>query len=332
MSLRKRSHKWGSDKWLSVAFHNARVDIHRNKKAKAEREKRLGAVRGKLRGEGIDESWAYTALEIMDRNGYGLNQFSTRTLPVLRESIREAAANERRAAEEASNRAAVRERTRIANASAANDRKEAKARSRTEMSEATAVLRLSTSRRKELSRKAKARPTAPPDTTGPVDPITVSQIAKADVIAELTSDLGRVEATLASGAPSRGKLMTAIGSSPFFKSPRMGITANLVMSGVDAFCLCVVAFVLFGVFRENETAKTVVAVGILLSPLWLLWRFVRRRRTRLVIAWPTVNHAVIARFNELAPISGLAAPSMKKAELPADLVGRLAAAKASVAG
>ncbi len=98
MGLRKRSAKFGSDKWLGVALHNMLVDADRESKAKAELKKRLAAIRRKLRGADIDESWAEVTLDIMSSYGYGLNQFSNRVLPLLRERMRDCAHAEDRKA------------------------------------------------------------------------------------------------------------------------------------------------------------------------------------------------------------------------------------------
>jgi hypothetical protein len=98
MAPRKRSYKGAGDKWLGVWLHNASVEDHREGRTKAARNERLASIRTKLSGEGIDESWAEVTLGIMDSDGYGLNQFSNRVLPVLRDRMSACARKEDRKA------------------------------------------------------------------------------------------------------------------------------------------------------------------------------------------------------------------------------------------
>lgn len=55
-----------------------------------ERE-RNNKIRAKLSGHGIDGSWFYEAKSYMERNGYGINQISTKVVPYIRDRIQEEA-------------------------------------------------------------------------------------------------------------------------------------------------------------------------------------------------------------------------------------------------
>ena len=314
MGLRKRSAKLGSDKWLSVAFHNVRVDMHRNRKASDERKKRLSAISSKLRGEGIDETWAETTLSLMESNGYGLNQFSTRVIPALRDEMQRTALREGQI-----------EADRQASAARSEQKRLDRERRAIVRREANDMAKLGAVRRKAILKSAKAAIPLTDRVSGPVDPISMAESARAAVLSSIDADLSRVEQVLASTGSTKHDLVGAIGSSPYFRKPRPGVMACVALVLLEVAVVFVLASLLSPVFFEAETAKSVLGGVMLCAPLWGAWRVAKRRSPRMRLSMDTVKAAVKVAFWNEFPVSGIAPPAFSSTDIPIDMRTRLEA-------
>lgn len=310
MALRKRSYKWGSDKWLSVAFHNARVDANRDRKAREERSKRLDAIRTKLRGEGIDGSWADDALRIMESYGYGLNQFSTRVVPELRQVMRQVARDERRKAEEAEQRRLDAERRKSEAEEAQRQRALAAEQRRQQLRAAREERKADASKRKQDNAATRAMTTVgderrkqantdlkqaiqvnrqlPP---GTADVATLAARALSSTADRVSSEADEIVSTIENPLFSFNGIVGAVNRSMYFDygNRGLGATAAILLGDV---ALAVVVFLAVAIIDKSlgsETASFALFVAMIFAlPPLLVWHFIRLRRRRIRLALPWV--------------------------------------------
>jgi hypothetical protein len=174
---------------------------------------------------------------------------------------------------------------------------------------------------------AAKKPFSPPTgPSGPVDPLSIASDAGADVLSAIDTDLGRIEAVLRTPGASKAKLMGEIGRSPYFKPPRKGVAPSLLIACVDLVAYLVITTFLLAAFDTNDTVRKIVLFAMALSPLWVIWRFLRRRRLRVRASVPTIRAAFVAAFRRISQASDLKPPQFGVAELPDELKARIAAA------
>ncbi|MCV9963530.1 hypothetical protein OIU34_16630 [Pararhizobium sp. BT-229] len=340
MALRKRSYKWGSDKWLGVAFHNARVDAHRDRKARDDRNRRLDAIRTKLRGEGIDGSWADDALRIMETYGYGLNQFSTRVVPELRQVMRQVALDERRKAEEgeqrridAERRKADVEETKRRRALAAEQRQQqlraareerkAEAAKRKQDNAATrAMATVGDEKRRQAGTELKQaiqvnRQLSP----GAADTTALADRAMSSTADRVSREADEIVSTIENPLFSFNGVVGAVNRSMYFDYGNRGLasTAAILLGDV---ALAVVVFLVVAITDKSlgtETASFSLFVAMIFAlPPLLVWHYIRLRRRRISLALPWVVTTFKTEFLGLAD-SRVKPPGLRRKDIPRDL-------------
>lgn len=324
MSLRKRSYRKNND-WLGVAFHNMRVDARRDRQTRANRDKRLGVVITKLRGEGIHESWADDALTIMEHNGYGLNQFSTKVVPLLVAKIR-AQKQARQQAEANKIAEADRKKTALETRKAEAERRTAEAAERrqrkriederirqqniadgekrqSEIVEAYEQMRLGEEKRKTagLALRAAVEDVSRLPVTDPAsDADDLARTAAVSALAEVGSDLDDILSTVNNPQYSIHVVRGAVNRSMFFDYVRHGIPKCLGIVGAEAViggCILFVVLVLIAVASgESQGIFGTAFLFVLFAfPTLLIVHFKRLRRPRIKLAytWASTRYQTI---------------------------------------
>lgn len=340
MALRKRSYKWGSDKWLGVAFHNARVDAHRDRKAREDRNRRLDAIRTKLRGEGIDGSWADEGMRIMESNGYGLNQFSTRVVPELRQVMRQVALDERRKAEEAEQRRldaerrkadaeeakrqrALADEQRQQQLRAVREERKAEAAKRKQDNAATrALATVGDEKRRladtELKQAIQVNRQLPP---GAADAATLATRALSSTADRVSREADEIVSTIENPMFSLNDIVGAVNRSMYFDYGNRGLAATAAFLLGD-IALAVFVFLVVAITDKSVGTGTVsfalfVAMIFALPPL-LVWHFIRLRGRRIRLALPWVSTTFKTEFLGLA--DGRVKPrALRKKDIPRDV-------------
>jgi hypothetical protein len=304
MALRKRSYKWGSDKWLGAALHNMRVDAHRGRRAKDERNDRLASIQTKLRGAGIDGSWAEVALGIMEANGYGLNQFSNKVLPVLRERMNDSAREEDRKA-----RAGELRRIDAGKKNAA-------------LSEARQQESQCISNRLKMTADLKVAKDDVRKITW-LDPAFDSEGAKtkalSSTIDELSSDIQHVKSALDNSQSSIHDIRLAVSKSLFLDYAKSSVLKCLVLIGLDALVFYLVFSFInarIGGVEPNAGLVLLLILGFLAGPILMIRHLVWLRRPKVRLSMPVLMTRFQSHFLSMAKGQGALPPALAKSDIP----------------
>ena len=304
MALRKRSHKFGSDKWLGTALHNMRVDAHRERKAKDDRDNRLGSIRTKLRGAGIDESWAEVALGIMESNGYGLNQFSSRVLPLLQARMTECAGEEDRKAR------------------AAELRRIDTARRKAAVAEAKQQEADCRSGRLKMKSDVKAAKVNAGKITW-VDPgfdiDGTRSKALGSTLAELSLDIQRAKVALDNPNSSLHDVRLAVSGSLYLDYTRTGFLKCLALIGLDALVFYAVLSFINAHIKDIEPNVGLVLVfmlGFLAGPVLMIRHLLWLIRPRIRLSMSYVAARYQSHFLSMATGQRALPPGIGSSDIP----------------
>lgn len=318
MALRKRSYTRDSDKWLGVAWHNSRVKAQKNRKVQEQRDKRLASIETKLRGEGIDGSWASETMRIMEHHGFGLNQFTTRVLPHLERRMEERALEEARATlAKAQELAEIEKRT-------------------AEAEEVKRLGRVAERKRKEVREaaiSARANARVAPGEQGEIDRLDIAKRATSVTIGEIAAELDQIVVVVRNPSSSLNSVRAVVNQSIFFDHGRNSIWAGLLLTMVRAAVgLFIVVFVLRAADGSayEEAVGVVVFVGLLALPFDLIWSFVGFRRPRIKLALSVGSDRLSSAYYSEARDGRVNAPKLRKSTVPGDIWAKLEEANSSI--
>ncbi|MDW9478970.1 hypothetical protein GOB57_09780 [Sinorhizobium meliloti] len=312
MALRKRSYgKLGADKNSGVTVHNWLVDQERAARDRKERKRRVNDVSRKLRGEGIDPSWAEEALRIMEEYGYGLNQLSTRVLPELRRRIDE------RAQEEARKRQEKLE-------------KQARAsRKRAEKTEVDRLRRVGQQKRRELTEAlntARADARLRSGGASSIDTAEVILRAKENTVGEIEAEINEFGSLVGNPSSAVHAIHGAVNQSLYFDYSRTGVFKCLAWTAVRTVVglVLVVSAVSAAKGSAYESAVSVLAALFLLAlPVDLIWNFVTLRRPTIKPSYPSATAKYRSVFYALGGDARTKLPKFRKNDLPDQLRSKL---------
>lgn len=303
MALRKRSYKWGSDKWLGAALHNMRVDAYRERRAKDERNDRLASIRTKLRGAGIDDSWAEVALGIMESNGYGLNQFSNRVLPLLRDRMSDCAREEDRKARAAELRRVD-----------AGKRKATVAEARQQEADCLGNRLRMTSEVKTATENVRKIAWLDPG----FDVEGAKKKALAATIDELSSDIHVVKTALGNPHSSLHEIRLAVSKSLFLDYARSGFLKCLAWMGFDAVIFYMAFWVVDANIKDvepNAGVALILMFTFLAGPILMIRHLVSLLRPRIRLSIPFLTTRYQSHFLSIASGQGALPPAIEKSDI-----------------
>ncbi|MCS4089586.1 hypothetical protein [Rhizobium sp. BK176] len=312
MAPRKRSYKGAGDKWLWVWLHNASVDDHRAQRTRAERNERLFLIRTKLRGEGIDEGWAEVALGIMESNGFGLNQFSNRVVPLLRDHMID------------------HEREEARKARAAELRRIDKQKRKTALGEAKQQEALCRRNRRKMTSDIKAaRKNAKRITwVDPgIDVAGAKHNALNQALAELRSDIGVAKTTLANHDSSIHEIRAAVGTSLFLDYVRRGLPKCFAWMYLDLVVFAVMMGTVVSLLSrhvENNWVFGLCALAFFATGARAIIRhFVWLRRPRISLSMTFLKKRYQDHFLANARGQRLLPPVIEDTDIPQSILAEM---------
>jgi hypothetical protein len=312
MAPRKRSYKAAGDKWFGTWLHNASVDDHRERRTNSARKERLAAIRSRLASAGIDQSWAEVSLGIMKSNGFGLNQFSNRVLPVLHERMRDCSRKEDRKARAGELRN-IDARTRneaVAEAkqNEANLRKDRKA----------LAFDVKTS-----ANNAKKATWSDPG----LDIGAAKHRALSATMADLSSDIRGAKSVLDKPFSSIHEVRLALSKSLFLDYTSSGFFKCLAWLGLDALvaysAFKFVDSILGPPSQSSQAIALILFVVFLGVPILMIRHLAWLMRPRLTLSMPFVEKRYRQHF--LANVMGqrVLPPAIKKSDIPQDVLNSI---------
>ncbi len=303
-ALRKRSYKGAGDKWLEVMFHNMDVDDHRERMAKNERNHRLASIRTKLVNAGIDDAWAEVALGIMKSNGFGLNQFSNRVLPVLRDRMRDCVRKEDRKARanELRNIDARKKKATVAEA------KQHEAHCRSERRQISGNVKKAAHEAKKI---------ASPDPA--VDIEDVKRKALAATLSELSSDIQLAKAVLGNPYVSLHEIRLAVSKSLFLDYTRSGFLKCIAWMWFDFVVVCVLFIAAIFAIKDTDLhhgSGGIALFSLMAGPIMMIRHLVRLRKPRIGLSMPFLTKRFQSHYLSDVTTQQALPPIIRKSELP----------------